>query len=222
MGFFPRLADARPEGPVQCPGQFAWTVTQTGSERRRRTEINHRILGSFSSWGGTRQFMARETMSRLAMGKSIHREILWGTMAYSDRRRSYLFRVDPDGLVAIRVGNPLSWTAFFVVVIGSFVALNRSLGLAALLLGGAVGFAVLGLLDQVIARSIATQPKERVLRSMMNVFLAKEDWEGAALEESPSHTYVTLPHGGRLVKIAIRRPGPPHARRVLDSFLRAG
>jgi hypothetical protein len=154
------------------------------------------------------------------MPRPVRREILWGTMAWHGRRRSYVFRVDPDGLLAIRLGNPLSWTAFFAIVVGSFLVLNRSLGLGSILLGGALGFAVLGILDRAIARALATQLKERILKSNMNVFLPMADWKGARLEETAVRTYVSLGLTGEGARIAIRRPVPPRARLALDGFLR--
>lgn len=93
------------------------------------------------------------------MGRPVRRAILWGTMAVGgDKRRSYVFRVDPAGLLAIRIGNPLSWLTFFLIVLLFFLVLPPTpFAIGRILGGGAVGMTVLGLVDRAIARAAATQ-----------------------------------------------------------------
>ncbi len=132
------------------------------------------------------------------------------------KRRAYLFRIDPAGLIAIRIGNPLSWTAFFAIVVLFFIFLGRTaLGWASLVAGAAVGMAVLGVTDRVIARAVATQPRDRVLKASMNVFLPKGSWANVRLEEGQGFTYVDLPLETTRARIAIREPRPPAARALL-------
>ncbi|MGQ0797310.1 MAG: hypothetical protein ACT4OI_05555 [Methanobacteriota archaeon] len=155
------------------------------------------------------------------MGRGVRRPILWGTMAVGGgKRRSYVFRVDPAGLLAVRIGTPLSWSAFFVIVLGTYVVLGpTALGLGSLLAGAAMGMAVLGVLDRAIARAAAAQPRDQVLRSAMNVFVSKEDWSSARFEEGRGHTYVEVTSQGRPIRVAIGRPRPPAAREALRSLL---
>ncbi len=156
------------------------------------------------------------------MGRAKRRAILWGTMILArGKRRSYVFRVEPNGLLAIRVGNPLSWLAFFTIVLAFYILLRGTpIGLASLFAGGAVGFAVLGTLDKAIARAVATQPQETLMRSHMNLFLPSEEWRAARVEEAGPLTRLHLSHSKTEVRITIHRPRPPHARRFLGPLLR--
>ncbi len=132
------------------------------------------------------------------------------------RRRAYLFRLDPTGLIAIRIGNPLSWTAFFAIVVLFFTFLGKTaLGWASLIAGAAVGMAVLGLTDRAIARAVATQPRDRVLKASMNVFLPAAAWTNAHLEEGRGFTFVDIPLDSTRARIAIREPRPPAAHALL-------
>jgi len=157
------------------------------------------------------------------MGRAVRRSILWGTMAIgSSKRRSYLFRVDPAGLVAVRVGNPFSWSAFFGIVLACFWLLGSTpIGWASLLAGGGVGFVALGILNRGIARGIASQTRERVLRSTMNTFLPKEDWRGAKMAEGQGYTFIELTSLDRAVRIAIVRPRRARARELLRPLFEA-
>ena len=151
------------------------------------------------------------------MGRALRRAILWGTMTVGGgKRRSYVFRVDPAGLLAIRIGNPLSWFAFFLIVLLFFLALPPTpFALGPILGGGAAGMAVLGLVDRAIARAAATQPREQAIKSPMNAFLQKEDLAAARFEEGAGHTFLELTSQGRPMRLAISRPRPPAARAAL-------
>ncbi len=151
------------------------------------------------------------------MPRAVRRAILWGTMAIgTGKRRRYLFRVDPDGLVAVRVGNPLALTTFFLVLYLFFFFLWDAVGVASLLAGGALGMFFVGVLDNVIARGVASQPREAVLKSRMNYFVSAESFREAEIEETPALTHLRLRDHDRMLRVAIRRPAPPAVRAVLE------
>ncbi len=136
------------------------------------------------------------------------------------KRRRYLFRVDPKGLLAIRVGNPLSWSAFFVAVLISYIFMRATpLGPATLLVGGAIGMAGLGSLDRALARAVASQPQEEVLKSPMNLFLAREAWECPEVEDAGRAIRLRFTRGDEEARITISRPRPAVARRALEPLL---
>ncbi len=154
------------------------------------------------------------------MPKAQARAVLRGTMlAAAGKRRRYLFRVDRAGLLAVRVGNPLSFTGFFAVVLLFYWFLWGSLGYAALLAGGAVGMAALGVLDDVVARAVAGQPRETVLKSRMNLFVPRESLREVEIREVGRYTRLELTDRGQPVRITITRPAPPVPRELLEPFL---
>ncbi len=152
------------------------------------------------------------------MSRSVRRPILWGTLTFQGgRRRRYLFRVDPEGILAVRIGNPFSFTVLFLVLYASFAFGWDRLGVGSLLLGGAVGMGMVGVLDSAIARGVASQPRDAVLRSQMNHFFPSSEIETAAIGETRFLTHMRFTDEDRTVKIAIRRPAPSAVHSILAS-----
>jgi hypothetical protein len=149
------------------------------------------------------------------------RPLLWGSMVVgAGKRRIYLFRLEPAGLLAIRVGFPISWFGFAGCVVGFYVLLNSTvLGWSSLIAGAAAGFVVLGLLDRFLARAVATQTRERVLQSSMNLYFDFETLGEVQFQESPSRTYLRFKWREFDVRVEINRPAPPAARNALGSLL---
>lgn len=155
------------------------------------------------------------------MGRALRRAIVWGTMVLGEgKRRRYLFRIDPRGILAIRVGNPLSWSTFFVALLLSYIFMRATpLGPATLLVGGALGMLALGSLDRALARAVASQPQEEVLKSPMNLFLPRKAWDSAEVEDLGRALRLRFHHGGREARITISRPRPTVARQALEPLL---
>lgn len=154
------------------------------------------------------------------MARLQRRTLLRGTMLVEgSRRRRFLFRVDPDGLLAVRIGSPLAFSAFLGLLLLSYLVGWATVGPAALLAGGALGLLALGLLDDAIARAVAGQPREAVVRSRMNVFLSRQDLRGASLEEGVRVTRVEATHDGGRVIVDITRPLPAETRKTLQPLL---
>jgi hypothetical protein len=154
------------------------------------------------------------------MPRPQRRAILRGTMLLEgSRRRRFLFRVDPDGLLAVRIGSPLAFSAFLGALLLSYLLGWGALGPAALLAGGAIGLLALGLLDDAIARAVAGQPREAVIRSRMNVFLTKEDFREASIQEGVRVTRLEATHAGARVEVDIVRPPPGDAGKQLRPLL---
>ncbi len=136
------------------------------------------------------------------------------------RRRRFLFRIEPSGVLAIRVGSPVSWTAFFALVLGGYLLLRGTpAGSAGALAGGAVGMLALGVLDRSLARAVASQPRERVLRSNMNLFLAQDSMKDAVVRPSGRALSLRVDYEGRVARINITRPSPDEAIQLLRSLL---
>ncbi len=151
------------------------------------------------------------------MARGKERPVVWGTMAIGEgRRRRFLFRIEPSGVLAIRVGSPVSWTAFFALVLGGYLLLRGTpAGSAGALAGGAVGMLALG----VLARAVASQPRERVLRSNMNLFLAQDSMKDAVVRPSGRALSLRVDYEGRVARINITRPSPDEAIQLLRSLL---
>lgn len=148
------------------------------------------------------------------------RAILRGTMILEgSRRRRFLFRVDPDGLLAVRIGSPLAFSAFLGILLLAYLLGWSTLGAGSLLAGGAAGLLALGLMDDAIARAVAGQPREAVMRSRMNVFLTRDDLRRASIEEGARVTRLEASHEGVRVVLDITRPPPGEARKQLGPFL---
>lgn len=153
------------------------------------------------------------------MAKS--RALLWGTMRVgAAKRRFYLFRIEPQGVLAIRVGFPLAWFALFGSVVLFYVTLSTTiLGVGAIIAGAAVGLAAMGLLNRAIALGVATQTRERVLASAMNLYFETSQMGEVQFQESASRTYLRWRWRDATVEARIDRPAPPEARRLLASGL---
>jgi hypothetical protein len=131
-------------------------------------------------------------------------------------RRRFVFRVEPAGLLAIRVGNPFAWFSFAAVLVATYLLLRwTALGYASLLLGAALGLLALGLVDRAIARGLATQTRDRLVRSAMNLYLPEESLRSGRLTELGYYTELRAEHAGRAVHILFSRPRPPGARHLL-------
>lgn len=135
------------------------------------------------------------------------------------RRRRFLFRVDPDGLLAVRIGSPLAFSAFLGIVLLAYLIGWSVLGLGSVLGGGAVGLLALGLLDDAIARAVAGQPRDAITRSRMNLFLSRDDLRRASVEEGVRVTRLEAHHEGARVVLDITRPVPAEARKQLSPLL---
>lgn len=155
------------------------------------------------------------------MPRPRRRAVLRGTMLLEGfRRRRFLFRVDPDGLLAIRIGNPLAFSAFLGILLLAYLVGWPALGPAALLAGGALGLLALGFIDNSIARAVAGQPREAVLRSRMNLFFSRADLRDADVTPGVRVTRVEAIHEGARAVIDITRPLPDAAQRELAPLLR--
>ncbi len=126
------------------------------------------------------------------------------------KRRLYLFRVEPTGLLAIRVGTPFAWFVLVGSVLGFFILLGpTAVGpVGSVLAGGAVGFATLGYTNRVIARAVASRPRDWILRQTMSVFLPGEELAAARIRETSRYTTVNTSHEGTPLSIAIDSPRP--------------
>jgi hypothetical protein len=154
------------------------------------------------------------------MARMQRRALLRGTLLIgASKRRRFLFRIDPDGIVAVRIGSPLAFSAFLGVLLLAYVAGWPVLGPASLLAGGALGLAALGVIDDGIARAVAGQPREAVLKSRMNVFLPKDSLRTAKVREGMHVLRVEGSNEGAAFLLDITRPDPPIARERLASYL---
>lgn len=154
------------------------------------------------------------------MARARRRVVLRGTLLLQGRkRRRFLFRLDPDGVLAVRIGSPLAFSAFLAVLLFSYLIGWRALGAASLLAGGAIGLAALGLLDNAISMTVLGQPREAVLKSPMNVFLKREAFRDATLEQGARITRVRGTHEGKEFVLDVTRPNPAEARRQLAPFI---
>jgi hypothetical protein len=154
------------------------------------------------------------------MPRPRRRAILRGMMLVEgSRRRRFLFRVDADGLLAVRIGNPLAFSAFLGILLLAYLIGWPILGPASLLAGGALGLAALGVLDNAIARTVAGQPREAVLRSRMNLFLSRADLRAATVKEGVRVTHLETTYQGARVAVDITRPVPGAARKELEPLL---
>ncbi len=83
--------------------------------------------------------------------------------------------------------------------------------------GAAVGFILLGVLDRVLALAVATQTRERVLKSAMNLYFEFAQLGEIQVQESAARTYLQFRWNEFQVHVEISRPAPPGARAVLKS-----
>ncbi len=154
------------------------------------------------------------------MPRPRRRAILRGSMLLEgSRRRRFLFRVDPDGLLAVRIGNPLAFSAFVGIVLLAYLVGWPILGPASILAGGALGLAALGVLENSIARAVAGQPREAALKSRMNLYLSREDLRDAKMREGVRVTHLETTYQGARVDVDITSPMPEEARRHLAPLL---
>lgn len=154
------------------------------------------------------------------MARAKRRAVLRGTLLLGGRkRRRFVFRIDPDGILAVRIGSPLAFSAFLGILLISYLAGWPTLGPASLLAGGAIGLAALGLLDTGIAMAVASQPRDAVLKSPMNVFLPKEGLQAASAEAGLRALRVQGSYDGKDFVLDVIRPHPEEARRQLASLL---
>ena len=148
------------------------------------------------------------------------RSILRGTLLIGgSRRRRFLFRLDPDRILAVRIGSPFAFSAFLGILLAAYLVGWPLIGPPSLLAGGAVGLAALGLLDNGIARAVAGQPREAVLKSPMNVFLPRDALRQASVRGETGVTRVEGSHDGKRFVLDITRPDPSEARKQLAPFL---
>jgi hypothetical protein len=154
------------------------------------------------------------------MARAKRHALLRGTFLISGRkRRRFVFRIDPDGILAVRIGSPLAFSAFLGILLLSYFVGWPTLGWASLLAGGAIGLATLGLLDNGIAMAVAAQPRNAVLKSPMNVFLPKDALRGASVEAGVRVLRVEGSREGTKFVLDVIRPDPGEARRQLAPLL---
>jgi len=117
----------------------------------------------------------------------------------------------------------MSWFGFAGTVAVFYLLLKPTvLGWSSLVAGAAVGFILLGLLDRLIARGVATQTRERVLKSVMNMYFPYESLGEMQVQESASRTYLKFHWQKSEVRVEINRPSPPAARATLRSTIPKG
>ncbi len=157
------------------------------------------------------------------MARMQRRALLRGTLLIGgSKRRRFLFRLDPDGILAVRIGSPLAFSAFLGVLLLAFLAGWPVLGPVSLLAGGAIGLAALGVIDDGIARAVAGQPREAVLKSRMNVFLPNDSLREATMKEGVRVLRLEGSHDGSAFVLDVTRPDPPRAKERLAFLLRHG
>jgi hypothetical protein len=131
-----------------------------------------------------------------------------------------VFRIDPDGILAVRIGSPLSFSAFLGILLLVYWVGSPIVGLASLLPGGALGLAALGLVDLGIARAVAAQPRTAVLKSPMNVFLPAKALEDASIREGVRVTRIEGTSGGNAFVLDVTHPNPTETRKLLSRLVR--
>lgn len=158
----------------------------------------------------------RRLMPRVQRRATLRGTLLIGT----SKRRRFLFRLDPDGILAVRIGSPLAFSAFLGILLLAYIIGWPILGPASLLAGGAVGLAALGLIDEGITRTVAGQPREAVLRSRMNVFLSRDALRSASIKEGAHVTRVRGVSEGVEFVLDVTRPDPTAVRMLLAPLIR--
>ncbi len=155
------------------------------------------------------------------MPKRQRRAIVRGTLLFgSSKRRRFLFRLDPDGILAVRIGSPLAFSAFLGTLLLVYLLGSPIVGPASLLAGGALGLAALGLIDVGIAKAVAGQPRAAVLKSPMHVFLPAKALEDASLEEGVRVTRIQGTSDGNDFVLDVTRPKPSEARKLLSHLVK--
>jgi len=155
------------------------------------------------------------------MPKRQRRPIVRGTLLIGrSKRRRFVFRLDPDGILAVRIGSPLAFSAFLGILLLVYWVGSPIVGPASLLAGGALGLAALGLIDVGIARAVAAQPRDAVLKSPMNLFLPANALGDAFLQEGVRVTRIEGTSEGNAFVLDVTHPNPTEARRLLSPLVK--